>query len=116
MRQQYSGDGYAIQKEIVDVLLEEQPDISAEDIVEAGGGIVAVILEVKDRRRFNLKSLSRDLVRAGGRGVHVAAISFHTARGRTWRVVPLAYLRELAEGMHDMKQQLRLEAALRGNG
>ncbi|MEU1176540.1 hypothetical protein ABZ464_02630 [Streptomyces sp. NPDC005820] len=113
MKQQHSGAGYTIEKEIVDVLLEERPEISAADIKQAGGGVVAVILQVKDRRRFNLRNLARDLVRVGGRGIHVAAISFPTAQGRTWKVVPLDYLRDLAEGMYDMKMQLRLEAALR---
>ncbi|MFE9455965.1 hypothetical protein OH797_31980 [Streptomyces anulatus] len=113
MKQQYTGSGYTIEKEIVDVLLDEQPEISADEIKQAGGGVVAVILQVKDRRRFNLRSLARDLVRAGGRGIHVAAISLPTAQGRTWQVVPLDYLRDLAEGLYDMKQQLHLEAALR---
>jgi hypothetical protein len=113
MKQQFTGSGYTIEKEIVDVLLEKQPEISADDIKQAGGGVVAVILQVKDNRRFNLRSLARDLVRAGGRGIHVAAISLPTAQGRTWKVVPLDYLRDLADGMNDMKMQLRLEAALR---
>jgi hypothetical protein len=113
MKQQFKGVGYTIEKEIVDVLLEEQPEISANDIVEAGGGLVAVVLQVKDRRRFNLRSLARDLIRHGGRGIHVAAISIPTAQGRTWQVVPLDYLRDLADGLYDMKMQLRLEATLR---
>ncbi|MEU3825212.1 hypothetical protein AB0F36_07785 [Streptomyces sp. NPDC029080] len=116
MKQTFTGAGYTIEKEIIDVLLEERPEISAEDIAEAGGGVVAVILQVQDRRRFNLRNMVRDLVRAGGRGIHVAAISLPTAQGRTWRVVPLNYLRDLADGLYDMKQQLRLEAALRANG
>lgn len=113
MKQNYTGVGYTIEKEIVDVLLEEQPDISAMEVAAAGGGVVAVVLQVKDRRRFNLRSLARDIVRHGGRGIHVAAISLPTAQGRTWQVVPLDYLRDLADGLYDMKMQLRLEATLR---
>jgi hypothetical protein len=113
MKQNHTGVGYTIEKEIVDILLEEQPDISAMEVAAAGGGVVAVVLQVKDRRRFNLRSLARDIVRHGGRGIHVAAISLPTAQGRTWQVVPLDYLRDLADGLYDMKMQLRLEATLR---
>ncbi|MFD8088954.1 hypothetical protein [Streptomyces malaysiensis] len=113
MKQQFTGTGYTIEKEIVDVLLDGDSGITAEDIEAAGGGAVAVILQVKDRRRFNLRSLARDLLRNSGKGIHVAAISLPSPQGRTWKVVPLDYLRDLADGLYDMKRQLRLEATLR---
>ncbi|MFJ2187812.1 hypothetical protein ACIOJE_07555 [Kitasatospora sp. NPDC087861] len=108
--------GYTIDREIVDVLLDQEPAISVEAIREAGGGLVAVVLHVEDRRRLKLRALARDLLRLRG-GFQVAAISVRGTDGhRDWAVVPLDYLRGLARDLTDLQQQLHLEAVLRRRG
>ncbi|MFJ5066548.1 hypothetical protein ACIQC7_09050 [Kitasatospora sp. NPDC088556] len=108
--------GYTIDREIVDVLLDQEPTITAEAIREAGGGLVAVVLTVEDRRRLRLRKLARDLLRLGD-GFQVAAISIRGHQGeRDWAVVPLPYLQGLARDLTDLQQQLHLEAVLRRRG
>ncbi|MFB7906431.1 hypothetical protein ACFC1T_08405 [Kitasatospora sp. NPDC056076] len=108
--------GYTIDREIVDVLLNAEPTITAEAIREAGGGLVAVVLTVQDRRRLRLRRLAQDLLRLGN-SFQVAAISIGGKDGeRDWAVVPLTYLQGLARDLTDLQQQLRLEAVLRRRG
>ncbi|MFJ7907519.1 hypothetical protein [Kitasatospora sp. NPDC096204] len=108
--------GYTIDREIVDVLLDQEPTITAEAIREAGGGLVAVVLTVEDRRRLRLRRLAKDLLRLGN-SFQVAAISIRGDEGeRDWAVVPLTYLQGLARDLTDLQQQLYLEAVLRKRG
>ncbi|MCX4685458.1 hypothetical protein OG401_14225 [Kitasatospora purpeofusca] len=109
--------GYSIKKEIVGILLAENSAISAEQIEEAGGGVVAVVLQVEDSRRLNLRSMLRDLAHSSGRGVHVAAVGLADDDGATaWQIVNLDYLRGLVDGMADMRRMLWLESSLRARG
>ncbi|MFJ9771802.1 hypothetical protein ACIRVF_11195 [Kitasatospora sp. NPDC101157] len=109
----FSGSGYVIQPEIVSALLANNPSISEKEIEENGGGLVVVVLKIHDRRRINLRQLARDLIRMAGTGIELAVISAPLSGGPTWSIVKLDQLRELAQGLYDMKQQLRLEQTLR---
>ncbi|MGW2539332.1 hypothetical protein [Kitasatospora sp. MBT66] len=109
--------GYSIKKEIVGILLAENHAITADEIEEAGGGVVAVVVQVQDPRRLNLRSMLRDLVSSTGRGVHVAAVGLADESGATdWRIVNLAYLRGLVDGAAETRRMLRLESSLRTRG
>ncbi|MFE4513782.1 hypothetical protein ACFRMQ_06220 [Kitasatospora sp. NPDC056783] len=109
--------GYSIKREILDLFLMENPAITADEVKEAGGGVVAVVLQVQDPRRLNLRTMLRDLSQSGGRGVHVAAVGLADQAGDTdWRIVSLDYLQNLVYGMDDMRRMLRLESSLRARG
>ncbi|MFF1908638.1 hypothetical protein [Kitasatospora sp. NPDC058218] len=109
----FFGNGYTIEPEIVSTLLRENPSIPESEIEENGGGLVAIVLKIHDKRRINLWRLARDLVRVSGTGIELAVISAPLKGEQAWQVVKLGHLRELAQGLYDMKVQLRLEQTLR---
>ncbi|MFB8199408.1 hypothetical protein [Kitasatospora purpeofusca] len=109
--------GYSIKKEIVGLLLTEHPTITTDEVEEAGGGVVAVVVQVEDPRRLNVRKMMRDLVSSSGRGIHVAAVGLANADGVTdWRVINLDYLRGLVDGAAETRRMLRLESSLRTRG
>ncbi|MET8702718.1 hypothetical protein ABZW10_28230 [Kitasatospora sp. NPDC004723] len=100
----------------MDLLLLETPTITADEIEEAGGGVVAVVVQVQDPRRLNLRSMMRELAQSSGKGINVAAVGLDGDGDTDWRVVSLDYLRGLVDGAADMRRMLRLESSLRTRG
>ncbi|MER6102383.1 hypothetical protein ABT115_08640 [Streptomyces sp. NPDC001832] len=106
--------GYTLEREIVGVLLEENPQISTNQIQEAGGGVVALILSVESARRMRIYRLAKELkFHSRSSTAQVVAVSMPTKGGTEWEVVPLSYLQGLADEAVSTKDQKRLEAALR---
>ncbi|MFF4557183.1 hypothetical protein [Streptomyces sp. NPDC001422] len=117
MNKNFTRHGYSIKPEIIDVLLKKTPQISEGDIRSAGGGLVALVLRVKDKRRINLRSLSRDLGSNDSSALRVVAVSMPARQGQAhWAVLPLTRLRELTEDLALTRQQLVLESSLRRSG
>lgn len=106
--------GYTLEREIVDVLLDENPHITDGQIQEAGGGVVALVLSVESARRIRLYRLAKELkFHSRHSAARVVAVSMSTDSGPAWEVVPLPYLQSLADEAVSTKDQRRLEAALR---
>lgn len=106
--------GYSLQREIVDVLLNENPEISDTEIRNAGGGVVALVLSVKKPKGMRLYRLAKELrFHARHSSAQVVAVTMPTAGGPAWEVLPLSYLQALADEAADLKNLRRLEAALR---
>jgi hypothetical protein len=106
--------GYTLQREIVDVLLDENPHITENQIQEAGGGVVALVLSVESARKMRLYRLAKELkFHSRYSAARVVAVSMPTERGTAWEVLPLSYLQGLADEAVSAKDQRRLEAALR---
>lgn len=106
--------GYKLEREFVDVLLDKNPLISQDQIREAGGGMLALVLSVESARRIRLYRLAKELkFQARHSAAQVVAVSMPAGDGRTWEVVPLSYLQGLADEAVALKDQTRLEAALR---
>ncbi|MCZ4119022.1 hypothetical protein [Streptomyces sp. H39-S7] len=72
-------------------------------------GRVSLVVEITSIRLLNLKSLLRELSKPR-KGIKSVAISF----GGEVKLMSIQVLRNLVAGMHDAKQMLRLETALRG--
>jgi hypothetical protein len=108
--------GYSLQREIVDVLLDENPEISGNEIRNAGGGVVALVLSVEKPKRMRLYRLAKELkFHSRHSAAQVVAVTMPTAGGPAWEVLPLSYLQALADEAADLKSQHRLEAALRAS-
>jgi hypothetical protein len=106
--------GYTLQREIVDVLLEENPHITENQIQEAGGGVVALVLSVESARNMRLYRLAKELnFHSRYSGAQVVAVSMPADRGTAWTVLPLSHLQGLTEEAVSAKDQQRLGAALR---
>ncbi|MEU8948765.1 hypothetical protein [Streptomyces sp. NPDC048489] len=117
MNTNFTRNGYSIKPEIVDVLLKETPEISEKDIQSAGGGLVALVLHVKDKRRINLRALSRDLGTNDSTALRVVAVSMPARKGQAhWAVLPVQALRRLTADLALTRQQLVLESTLRRSG
>lgn len=117
MTKNFTRNGYSIKPEIVHDLLKKTPEISERDIRSAGGGLVALVLRVKDKRRINLRALSRDLGATDSSALRVVAVSMPARKGQAhWAVLSLSALRELAEELSFTRQQLVLESTLRRSG
>ncbi|MGW5773091.1 hypothetical protein ACWEVY_28560 [Streptomyces longwoodensis] len=98
----------------MDVLLDKNPLISADQISEAGGGVVALVLSVESARRMRLYRLAKELnYHSRYSAARAVAVSMPTQNGPAWEVVPLSYLQSLADEAIQMRDQRRLEAALR---
>lgn len=106
--------GYSLQREIVDVLLDENPELSDAEFRTAGGTVVALVLTVEKPKQILLHRLAKEL---GAHSRHQAdqtvAVTMSTPTGPAWRVLSLARLRRLAEDASDLTGQHRLQAALR---
>lgn len=83
------------------------PGVSKEEARKTGR--VSLVVEITSVRRLNLKSLLRELSKPR-KGIKTVAISF----GGNVKLMSIQVLRNLVAGMHDTKQMLRLESALRG--
>ncbi|MFI8815738.1 MULTISPECIES: hypothetical protein [unclassified Streptomyces] len=106
--------GFSIQREIVDVLLNENPEISVNQIRKSGGGVVALVLTVERPKRMRLHRLAKELkFHSRHSAARVVAVTMPTAEGPAWEVLPLAYLQGLADDAVALKRQYQLEAALR---
>lgn len=106
--------GYSLQREIVDVLLNENPEISDNEIRNAGGGVVALVLTVEKPRKMRLHRLARELkFQSRHSAAQVVAVTMATTGGPAWEVLPLSYLQGLADDAVALKDQRRLQAALR---
>lgn len=106
--------GYILEREICDFLVSRNQNISADQISEAGGGIVVLVLSVRNPRRMNVYRLSKDLrFQARHSSAQVVAVTMPTQEGPAWEVVPLPYLQSLADEAVMTKDMHRLEAALR---
>ncbi|MFF9653063.1 hypothetical protein [Streptomyces sp. NPDC014622] len=106
--------GYSLEREIVDVLLDENPQISDDQIRDAGGGVVALVLTVENAKRMRVYRLAKELrFHSRHSAAQVVAVSMPAAHGPAWEVVSLPYLQSLADEAVTHKDQLRLEAALR---
>ncbi|MVO87407.1 hypothetical protein GPA10_22235 [Streptomyces sp. p1417] len=106
--------GYSLEREIVDVLLEENPGISHSEIQDAGGGAVALILTVEEPLRIQLNRLATELRFHSRHGAAQAvAVSVAAASGPAWKVLSLPDLQKLTDEAVDLKSQFKLEAALR---
>lgn len=106
--------GYSLQREIVAVLLDENPEISGNEIRSAGGGVVALVLTVEKPRKMRLYRLAKELkFQSRHSAAQVVAVTMPTERGPAWEVLPLSFLRELAEDAVALKDQRRLQAALK---
>ncbi|MFG3176602.1 hypothetical protein ACGFZC_16275 [[Kitasatospora] papulosa] len=106
--------GYSLQREIVDILLNENPEISHAEFRNAGGGLVALVLSVETPKRLRLHRLARELkFHTRHSAAQVVAVTMPTAGGPAWEVLPLSYLQGLAEEAVALKDQRRLQAALR---
>ncbi|MFF8629666.1 hypothetical protein [Streptomyces werraensis] len=98
----------------MDVLLDENPGISLDQITEAGGGIVALVLSVKNARSLRVYRLAKELrFQSRHSAARVVAVNMPTQQGPAWEVLPLTYLQQLADEAVFTKDQKRLEAALR---
>ncbi|MEU3436748.1 hypothetical protein [Streptomyces sp. NPDC006863] len=106
--------GYSLQREIVDVLLNENPEISDSEIQNAGGGAVALVLTMQKPRAVRLHRLAKELAFHSRRhSAQVVAVTVDTPGGAAWEVLPLSRLRDLTEEAVSFKDQRRLQAALR---
>jgi hypothetical protein len=106
--------GYSLQREIVDVLLDENPQLSANQIRQAGGGVVALVLRVENAKRMRVYRLAKELkFHSRHCAAQVVAVSMPAEGGSAWEVLPLSHLKGLAEEAVSLKDQLKLEAALR---
>ncbi|MFE5542790.1 hypothetical protein ACFQ71_03120 [Streptomyces sp. NPDC056534] len=106
--------GYSLQREIIDLLLNENPGLSGSEIRKAGGGVVALVLSVEKPKRMRLYRLAKELkFHSRHCAAQVVAVTMPTAVGPAWEVLPLSYLQSLADEAADLKSQHRLEAALR---
>ncbi|MET7984544.1 hypothetical protein [Streptomyces sp. NPDC005281] len=109
--------GYTLEREIVGVLLNENPHITENQIQEAGGGVVALVLSVESARRMRLYRLAKELkFHSRYSAARVVAVSMPTGSGPAWEVLPLSYLQSLADEAVSVKDQKKLEAALRPRG
>jgi hypothetical protein len=109
-----TGCGYTLKREIIDVLLDENPQISENQILQSGGGVVALVLSVESARRMRLYRLAKELkFQSRHSAAQVVAVTMPTAHGQAWEVIPLSHLQQLAEEAVSTKDQKRLEAALR---
>lgn len=98
----------------MDVLLNENPEISDNEIRNAGGGVVALVLSVENPMRMRLFRLAKELkFHTRHSAARVVAVTMPTADGPTWEVLPVSFLQSLADEAIDLKDQYRLEAALR---
>jgi hypothetical protein len=98
----------------VDVLLNENPEISGNQIQKAGGGVVALVLTVENAKRMRVYRLAKDLkFHTRYSAAQVVAVSMPTESGPAWEVLPLSDLQSLADEAVSLKNQLKLEAALR---
>ncbi|MCT6776120.1 hypothetical protein LXH09_05710 [Streptomyces sp. CS7] len=108
--------GYSLQREIVDVLLNENPEISDGEIQNAGGGAVALVLTMQKPRAVRLHRLAKELAFHSRRcSAQVVLVTMETPGGVAWEVLPLSRLRDLAEEAISFKSQRRLQAALRSH-
>jgi hypothetical protein len=106
--------GYDLKREIVDVLLNENPQISGNQIQKAGGGVVALVLTVENAKRMRVYRLAKELkFHTRYSAAQVVAVSMPTESGPAWEVIPLSHLQSLADEAVSLKNQLKLEAALR---
>ncbi|MEU6765887.1 hypothetical protein ABZ916_25630 [Streptomyces sp. NPDC046853] len=106
--------GYSLQREIVEILLDENPEISDTEIQSAGGGIVALVLKVEKPQKMRLYRLAKELkFHSRHSAAQVVAVTMGTPDGPAWEVLPLSYLQSLADEALTLKSQRRLEAALR---
>jgi hypothetical protein len=106
--------GYTLEREIVEVLVSRNPHISADQIGEAGGGVVALVLSVESTRNMRLYRLAKELrFHSRYSAAKAVAVSMPTRQGPAWEVVPLSTLQSLADEAALTKDQKRLEAALR---
>ncbi len=106
--------GYSLQREIVDILLDENPEISDNEIRNAGGGVVALVLTVENPQQMRLYRLAKELkFHSRHSAAQVVAVTMKTPVGPAWEVLPLSYLQSLADEAVSLKSQHRLEAALR---
>lgn len=106
--------GYTIEREIVDVLLDENPQLSENQFRNAGGGLVTLVLSFESARKMRLYRLAKELkFHSRHCAAQVVAVSMPAAGGKAWEVVPLSHLQELADEAVSTKDQRRLEAALR---
>ncbi|MFI1530062.1 hypothetical protein [Streptomyces griseus] len=106
--------GYSLHREIVDVLLDENPEISDNEIRSAGGGVVALVLTVEKPRNMRLYRLVKELkFQARHSAAQVVAVTMPAESGPAWEVLSLSFLRELAEDAVAFKDQRRLQAALK---
>ncbi|MYX26036.1 hypothetical protein GTY75_05020 [Streptomyces sp. SID8381] len=105
--------GYVLEREIVDVLVDKNPHISADQISEAGGGVVTLVLSVESARRMRVYRLAKELrFHSRYSAARTVAVSMPTQQGPAWEVVPLSFLQGLADEAVLTKDQRRLEAAL----
>jgi len=105
--------GYGLQREIVDILLNENPQISENQVKEAGGGVVALVLTVQKPGRIRVSRLVKELkFHARYSAARVVAVSMSAQGEQAWEVVPLSFLQDLADEALALKSQYRLEAAL----
>ncbi|MFJ8699445.1 hypothetical protein [Streptomyces ardesiacus] len=96
------------------VLLEENPQLSEAHFREAGGGLVTLVLTFESARKMRVHRLAKDLkFQAQHCAAQAVAVTMPAIGGKAWEVVPLSYLRELADEAVSTKDQRRLEAALR---
>ncbi|MFD4608296.1 hypothetical protein ACFWOT_09290 [Streptomyces sp. NPDC058440] len=106
--------GYTLKREIVDVLLAQNPQISEDQIQEAGGGVVVLVLSVGNARRLRLYRLAKDLnFHSRYSAARAVAVSMRTEQGRAWEVISLSYLKGLADEAASVRSQLTLETAVR---
>lgn len=106
--------GYTLEREIIDVLLKDNPRITERQIREAGGGVVALVLSVESARRIRLYRLVKELkFHSRYSAARVVAVSMPADGGPAWEILPLSHLQSLAEEAVSMKDQKRLEAALK---
>ncbi|MGW2715516.1 hypothetical protein ACWC4J_42165 [Streptomyces sp. NPDC001356] len=98
----------------MDVLLDENPQLSGAEVTEAGGGVVALVLAVESPKRLKIYRLAKELnFHSRYSAARVVVVSMPTGTGKAWEVVPLSYLKELAEEAVSLRDQITLEAALR---
>ncbi|WP_326827410.1 hypothetical protein [Streptomyces sp. NBC_01751] len=98
----------------MDVLLDENPQITDHQIRDAGGGVVALVLTVENARRMKVYRLAKELkFHSRHSAAQVVAVSMPARYGPAWEVVSLSYLQSLADEAVDLKDQRKLQAALR---
>ncbi|MFJ8041192.1 hypothetical protein ACIRBX_11870 [Kitasatospora sp. NPDC096147] len=108
--------GYTIEKEMVD-LVPGRTGVSAKELEEAGGGVVALVVRVTGRHGISLRSLAKDLARSTGRGINTVALSVQEPGGiEEWKAVPVERLVALTKELADLRDQLRVESAVRARG
>lgn len=106
--------GYVLERRFVGDILDEYPQISESLIQQAGGGIVALVLYVRSVQRMRLYRLAKELkFHSRYSAAQAVAVSMPTRQGRVWEGIPLSSLLSIADEAVALKDQRRLEAALR---